>query len=73
LPLRAVVHKERYQEFNEQEIAEIYKAREEESQQFVTENAVENLAQVFTKKRYPGENNRAFSEALLRVVRKQGF
>jgi len=73
LPMRAVVHRERYQKFSEQEITGIYKAREEESQQFVTENSVENLAQVFTKKRYPGKNNRAFSEALLGVIGGQGF
>lgn len=73
LPMRAVVHKERYQEFSEQEIGEIYKQREAESQQFVSENAVDNLAQVFTKKRYPGENNRVFSKALLDVIKKQKF
>lgn len=73
LPMRAVVHKERYEAFSEQEIAEIYKQREEESQQFVSENSVDNLAQVFTKKRYPGENNRMFSKALLNVIENARF
>lgn len=73
LPLRAVVHKERYQKFSEQEIAELYKAREEESQQFVSENSVDNLAQVFTQKRYPGKNNVLFSKALLDAIEKARF
>jgi hypothetical protein len=73
LPLRAVVHRQRYEAFSEQEIIDIYKVREEESQQFVIENAVDNLAQVFTKKRYPGENNRVFSKALLAAIQNANF
>ncbi|MDR2963236.1 MAG: nitroreductase family protein [Bacteroidales bacterium] len=73
LPQRAVVHREHYQPFSDAEIRELYAEREKESQQFVVDNAVENLAQVFTKKRYAGANNRTFTQKLLDVIAKQGF
>jgi len=39
----------------------------------VTDSQVDNLAQVFTQKRYSKKDNVAFSKSLLAVLQKQGF
>ncbi|NLA24453.1 MAG: NADPH-dependent oxidoreductase [Bacteroidales bacterium] len=75
LPLRAIVHKETYQDFSDEEINKVYLEKENrsDSKQFVAENNKENLAQVFTDIRYPRKNNIMFSEILLEVLKQQGF
>jgi nitroreductase len=75
LPLDAVVHFEEYKSFSASKIDELhaYKEALDESKKFVLENEVENLAQVFTKKRYATKNNKLFSQSLLGVIQKQGF
>ena len=75
LPMNAVVHYEKYQDFDNASIEKIYAEKEnmEESKQFVKENEVDNLAQVFTQKRYKKQDNLAFSKTLLDVLYKQGF
>jgi nitroreductase len=75
LPMKAVLHKEKYCDYSEQEIDSFYAEKEarEDSKQFVAENNKETLAQVFTDVRYTKEDNVAFSELLLEVLKKQGF
>lgn len=75
LPMRAIVHHEKYQDYSEDEINRLYAEKEnmDEYKQFVVENEVENLAQVFTQKRYKKGDNLAFSKALLDVLKQQGF
>ena len=75
LPLKAVIHKEKYCDYSEQEIDIYYAEKEarEDSKQFIEENNKFTLAQVFTDVRYKKEDNEAFSKLLLGVLKKQGF
>ncbi len=75
LPLKAVIHKEKYCDYSEQEIDIYYEEKEarEDSKQFIEENNMETLAQVFTNVRYKKEDNETFSKLLLGVLKKQGF
>jgi len=75
LPLEAVVHYERYNDFSAQMIDELYREKEvrPDSLQFIAENGKKTLAQVFTDVRYKKEDNEYFSAKYLKVIRKQGF
>jgi nitroreductase len=75
LPIEAVVHYEKYNEFNEESINQMYEAKEKraDNQQFVKDNNKETLAQVFTDVRYSKANNEHFSKVLMNVLKKQGF
>jgi nitroreductase len=75
LPLRAVVHTERYQSFSESEINSLYVEKEnlEQYKSFVTDNKKETLAQVFTDVRYTQKNNEFFSEKFQKALVAQGF
>lgn len=75
LPQRAVVHKEKYQDFSNEELDELYREKESNPNyiKFVKENNKETLAQVFTDVRYTKANNEHFSKVLLDVLKKQGF
>lgn len=75
LPMEAIVHYEKYQDFNEDKIDTIYAEKEanDEYKKFIKENDKETLAQVFTDVRYTKANNEHFSKVLFDVLRKQGF
>jgi nitroreductase len=75
LPLEAIIHKEVYQDYTDEMIAELYHEKElrEDSLQFMKENSKETLAQVFTDIRYKKDDNIAFSKIFLQVLRDQGF
>jgi nitroreductase len=75
LPANGIVHYEEYTDFSSEEVKKIYEEKEkmELYKNLVIENKVENLAQVFTKKRYTKENNIHFSKTLLDLLNKQGF
>ncbi|MBS0011878.1 MAG: nitroreductase family protein [Bacteroidales bacterium] len=75
LPLKAVLHREKYCDYSEQEIDSYYADKEarEDSRQFIEENNKETLAQVFTDVRYKKEDNETFSGFLLAVLKKHGF
>jgi len=75
LPLEAVVHREKYHDYNESDIDMHYREKElmETYQTFIKENGKETLAQVFTDVRYKKEDNVLFSKALLDVLTAQGF
>jgi hypothetical protein len=75
LPEGAIVHREVYNDYTEQEIRDFYSAKEarEDSAQFVRENSKTTLAQVFTDVRYKKEDNVYFSGILLQVLKDQGF
>lgn len=75
LPLEAVVHYEKYGDFNENDIDEIYSEREssELTKQLLEENKKATLAQIFTDKRYTKKDNVLFSKSMLAVLEKQGF
>ena len=75
LPLAALVHQERYNDYSEADIDTYYSYKEqlEENRHFVDINHKENLAQVFTDIRYTRSDNEALSTVLLDTLRKQGF
>ncbi len=75
LPLKGIVHYEIYHDYQENDINEIYHEKESMPfyQELVKQNQVETLAQIFTEKRYTKKDNIAFSQALLNVLKKQGF
>jgi nitroreductase len=75
LPLEAVVHFEKYTDYTKDSINELYKVKEslEENINFIKENNLETLAQVFTEKRYTQSDNEFFSKKYLSVIEKQGF
>jgi nitroreductase len=75
LPANGIIHYEEYNDFSSEEIKNIYADKEKMDlyKNLVNENNVENLAQVFTQKRYTKENNIHFSKTLLDLLNKQGF
>ncbi len=75
LPLEAVVHYEKYQDYSDESIKKLHEEKENSdlTKQLVTENKTENLAQIFTEKRYVKKDNLFFSKSFLEVLKKQGF
>lgn len=75
LPLEAIVHSEKYHDHTEKDIDRYYAEKEarQDSKQFIEENGLETLAQVFTDVRYKKSDNETFSKLLLDVLKKQGF
>jgi len=75
LPVEAVIHKEIYSDYTDQQIKGFYLEKEmrEDSLQFIKENNKTTLAQVFTDVRYKREDNIYFSKMLLKVLEDQGF
>ncbi len=75
LPVSGVVHMEKYHDYSESDINEIYKEKEslELTQKLLKENEKETLAQVFTDNRYTKKDNITFSKVLLDILEKQGF
>jgi nitroreductase len=75
LPLEAVVHREEYSNYSDEDIERFYLEKEmrSDSEQFVRENYKVTLAQVFTDVRYKKEDNVYFSKMLLQVLQDQGF
>jgi nitroreductase len=72
LPFEAVVHFERYHDYKDEDIENYYSELEslEKMKNFVKENNLENLAQVFTTVRYPKESSSLFSQKYLDFVKK---
>jgi len=75
LPLAAVVHNEKYQDYTEAMINDFYAEKEtrQDTKKFIEENNKKSLAQVFTDVRYKKADNEFFSGKLLEVLKKQGF
>ncbi len=75
LPVEAIMHQESYEDFSDSRLRELYADKEarEDSRRFVEENSLENLAQVFTRVRYPRESNERFSESFAAFIRKAGI
>lgn len=70
LPLNAVVHREKYHDYTDDDIARIYAEKEAlpDSPRFIAENGKETLAQVYAEVRYPEEMNRKISSDLTRYL-----
>ncbi len=75
LPLDAVVHYEKYSDYTAAEIDELWAEREESEQtrRLLEENGLENLAKVFTERRYVRRDNLVFSESYFALLKEQGF
>lgn len=71
LPLDAIVHKETYHQYSDDDIRNIYAEKEalEESQRFIEENSKQTLAQVYADVRYPRDNNETFSKILTEFLK----
>lgn len=75
LPVEAVVHYDRYNDYTDAKIDELW-AEKEASQltaQLLEQNSLPNLAQIFTKRRYTKEDNIPVSRAYLELLKEQGF
>ncbi len=75
LPMQAVVHFEKYKNYSSENIENLHKQKEELefTKKLIEENKTENLAQIFTDKRYKKQDNLHFSKSFLKVLEKQGF
>jgi nitroreductase len=75
LPVEGVVHFDTYTDYTAEQIDNLYAEKEamELTKQLLKENKKETLAQVFTDNRYTKKDNVGFSQALLKVLEKQGF
>ena len=75
LPLDAILHKEVYQDYTEDQIKRLYAEKEarEDSKRFVEENNKQSLAQVFTDVRYTKQANETFSKIYLDFIKNRKF
>ncbi len=75
LPAEGVVHHETYKDYSREDIDRIYHEKENlpMTADLIRENQLENLAQIFTLKRYTKKDNIHFSKVMLDVLHKQGF
>lgn len=75
LPLKALIHQEHYQDYDEQAINDFYQTKESlpENLEFVKVNQKQTLAQVFAEVRYNKADNEAISGVLFETLKKQGF
>ena len=75
LPVGGVLHQQKYHNYSEQEIMQIFRAKDEfePNKKFIDENNKQTLAQVFTDIRYPKTNNETFSKIYYDFIKAQGF
>ncbi len=75
LPIDAVVHYDKYKEYSEEDISKLHNEKDnsEDTKNLIEQNKTENLAQIFTEKRYVKKDNLFFSQSFLEVLEKQGF
>ena len=75
LPLAAVVHYEKDTDHTAAEIDELWAEREESelTKRLLEENGLDNLAKVFTERRYVRRDNLAFSASYFALLKEKGF
>lgn len=75
LPLRAILHKETFDDYNPEKIDDFYAEKEglDENKHFVKINHKETLAQIFTDIRYTKKDNESMSQGFIDALRHQGF
>ncbi len=75
IPLNGIIHSEKYTDYSKEVISDLYSAKEalESSKNFVKENDLKSLAQVFTDVRYKKADNEFFSTKILETIKNQGF
>ena len=75
LPLKAVIHQERYHDYSDNDINDIYHEKEhsELTQQLLESNKMNNLAQIFAERRYTKQDNEHFTKELVDFLVEQDF
>ena len=75
LPLKAVIHQERYHDYSDYDINDIYHEKEhsELTQQLLESNKMNNLAQIFAERRYTKQDNEHFAKELVDFLVEQDF
>ena len=75
LPLKAVIHQERYHDYSDNDINDIYHEKEhsELTQQLLESNKMNNLAQIFAERRYTKQDNEHFAKELVDFLVEQDF
>ena len=75
LPVEAMIHQEVYQDYSEYDINKLYKEKEAHPNtlKILEENKLDNLAQVFTERRYTKKDNEFFAEVLKKALQDQDF
>lgn len=75
LPTNSVVFWEKYSDYSNEQIIDYFKEKDnsEQAKMLIEQNGTDNLAQVFTQKRYKKQDNVYFSNEFLDVLKEQGF
>lgn len=75
LPVEAVIHNEIYKDYDSNMINEFYFEKESLplTKKLIDDNKLDNLAQIFTQKRYTKQDNILFSKSFLTVIENAGF
>jgi len=75
LPLDAIVHNEIYHDFTPDTINALYAEKEnlESTKKLLEENQLDNLAKIFTQKRYTKKDNEHFAKQFMDFIKEQGF
>ncbi len=75
LPVEAIMHKERYSGYTDEQIRALYADKEarEDSRRFMAENGKKALAQVFTDVRYTREACEHFSQVYKDFIESKGY
>ena len=75
LPLEALIHFETYNDYTQESIDWLYAEKEEHdnTKKLLEENNLQNLALIFTQKRYKKEDNEHFARILEKVMKEQRF
>ena len=73
--LNGVVHYEEYHDYSDKDINDIFEEKEALpfSKEMLRVNGTENLAQIFTQKRYKREDNLFISQKLLKFLEDSNF
>lgn len=75
LPVEAMIHFETYKEYDKDTINDLWREKEAHPNtlKLLEENQLENLAQIFTQRRYVKADNEHFSDVLIQTLKKQKF
>ena len=75
LPLETVIHNEVYQDYSSKCIDILYAEKEKSdlTKKLLIENDLDNLAKVFTQKRYTKKDNEHFAKRFMEFLGEQGF
>ena len=75
LPIEAMVHHEVYADYSEERINDLYREKEAHPNtvKLLEENQLDNLAQIFTQRRYVKADNEHFTQVLVETLKKQRF